>query len=477
ILAMMPIDNKGNEKDKEALLKSSIDKGEVPIFVQRPDELNYSSDSLFFDCGLYILEDCGNIDLSMLFLEESINHSTIPDLGPILPEITTISPPQPQQPESNPLLLLCTIPTVINTTIKTEIPTYQSIQGQSSDRSNGTQQQSSNSVVQRTKERRKNLPLELQTITSRSPLREWIAFGRMALIRFEFQTAETILRRAVILEPRSPDAWRWLGHTYYCQNRYEDAQHCFQSALILPGGGTNDGSLLLRLGYIFYTNFDLRQSVECFLRSAAVAPQCAAYLGAGVSLMRSNLSRFAEQCFSEANFLDPYNADCWGYLCLFCLQTEREDEAQTSFEQALRCNLENSELLGEIASQFQLNSQLRQAELACRTAISAADQNHAKQSEIEKKKIQQEEDERGIQKKQDITTSGKQETLDTITVPRVRRVLGDVLFAQTDYEGALKYYNEALSVLSQTPNEDQNDIAEREHTLRQKQLCEEKIGK
>lgn len=35
ILAMMPIDNKGNEKDKEALLKSSIDKGEginsIPI--------------------------------------------------------------------------------------------------------------------------------------------------------------------------------------------------------------------------------------------------------------------------------------------------------------------------------------------------------------------------------------------------------------------------------------------------------------
>jgi Flp pilus assembly protein TadD len=35
----------------------------------------------------------------------------------------------------------------------------------------------------------------------------------------------------------------------------------------------------------------------------------------------------AEQALAEANFLNPYNSDVWGYLTLLCLENDRVEEA------------------------------------------------------------------------------------------------------------------------------------------------------
>lgn len=44
----------------------------------------------------------------------------------------------------------------------------------------------------------------------------------------------------------------------------------------------------------------------------------------------------AEAAFVEGNILDPWNFKVWAYLALVCLRTNRMEEAEFSFYQAIQ---------------------------------------------------------------------------------------------------------------------------------------------
>lgn len=78
------------------------------------------------------------------------------------------------------------------------------------------------------------------------------------------------------------------------------------------------GNLLLREGKVRDALGVFTLGIECW--------NCGLmWLGAGIAYFRMGEYEAAEECLNESNIRNPLNPRTWGYLCLLCIRTRREE--------------------------------------------------------------------------------------------------------------------------------------------------------
>eukprot|EP00656_Telonema_subtile_P031308 TRINITY_DN34276_c0_g1_i1.p1 TRINITY_DN34276_c0_g1~~TRINITY_DN34276_c0_g1_i1.p1 ORF type:complete len:159 (+),score=21.34 TRINITY_DN34276_c0_g1_i1:375-851(+) len=76
------------------------------------------------------------------------------------------------------------------------------------------------------------------------------------------------------------------------------------------------------------------------------------WLGAGIAYYRLDDMSRAEQALNEANVHNNLNPKTWGYLSLMCLRQRREDDAEMSYNQAVKLGLADSGLIAELGTAY-----------------------------------------------------------------------------------------------------------------------------
>ncbi|KAK2964275.1 hypothetical protein BLNAU_806 [Blattamonas nauphoetae] len=374
---------RGDTEPDPVITLQSMNK--IPSFGRR-NVLTFSPSSLLFDSALALFEQVGDITLSSALLNDARTAESV-NIVPPTAEILSITPP-PQH------LLTQSLHSTHSTPLSIQIPTL---------------------------------------------------LGIISLARNDFGEAELILRKTLMDHNDAVDAWRWLGHSYFCLDRNDEALHCYVASILLPRGDV-DASLFLRMGLLFHFTNSEEHAAQSYLHSALLLPSSAAFLGAGVAYLRLQHFENAELCLSEANFLNPWSSDTWGFLCVLCLEKERNDEAAWAFNVAKKNSISNFELLGEIASYFLRNLQLDEAEEACQLAL----------AECERKSAEDESE------------------MTQLMHIQICRLYGDVLYARSEWITALTMYQQCFSALSSFAHPSSDILS---HIVQQYAECLSKLGR
>jgi tetratricopeptide (TPR) repeat protein len=167
-------------------------------------------------------------------------------------------------------------------------------------------------------------------------------------------------------------AYSILGHVYYDQNRFADAQRAYETYLEWEPS-TLDPLALWRLGEIYLDQQNFQRLHEVYIELSAVSPCASSWLGVGVACIGLDLYDDAQRALQQANKLDRTNARVWGYLTLVCLLTEKVPQAKQVFGQALKLNMSDATLLRNISRLFLQRGLLDHAETAIQRSLMVED--------------------------------------------------------------------------------------------------------
>ena len=178
------------------------------------------------------------------------------------------------------------------------------------------------------------------------------------------------------------EGWLIKGHCLWAQGDVDGAIQAYQAALPrLEMSAAEDAPqeiglyalyILLAQAYIKKGgDACLKAAKEVSLRASKSVPSASTWLYAGIAALRLGELDEAEEALSEANILDNMNPEVWGQLTLLCLRTvpERRAEADQSFAQAVKLNLENADTLAAIGVAYKKSGRLQPAESALRRAL------------------------------------------------------------------------------------------------------------
>lgn len=189
---------------------------------------------------------------------------------------------------------------------------------------------------------------ELVAANGEPGARYYVLLGRLKIQQKSFIGAEENLKQAVMLKHQNPDAWGLMGHLYYLTSRTEEAQDCYERTLAYTTEASDMHAIYLRLASIYLEKGEFDKAKTTFLKACIRSPSCVSWLGVGIACYRLEDLAEAEDALSEANILNNKDAEVWAYLSLVCLQTGRQLEAEQSYKYALKLNLQDKNLLGEI---------------------------------------------------------------------------------------------------------------------------------
>lgn len=189
---------------------------------------------------------------------------------------------------------------------------------------------------------------ELVAANGEPGARYYVLLGRLKIQQKSFIEAEENLKRAVVLKHQNPDAWSLMGHLCYLTSRIEEAQDCYERTLAYTTEASDMHAIYLRLASIYLGKGEFDKAKATFLKACIRSPSSISWLGAGIACYRLGNLAEAEDALSEANILNNKDAEVWAYLSLVCLQTGRQLEAEQSYKYALKLNLQDDNLLGEI---------------------------------------------------------------------------------------------------------------------------------
>lgn len=108
----------------------------------------------------------------------------------------------------------------------------------------------------------------------------------------------------------------------------------------------------LEVGRAYFKLGELDNARKSYLQGCTVKPTSPSFwLEAGITYYHMGDLKHAELALVEGNVLDVQNFQIWAYLTLVCLRMGRDEEAENSFQQSLKTNMD-PDLLATIADHF-----------------------------------------------------------------------------------------------------------------------------
>jgi tetratricopeptide (TPR) repeat protein len=153
------------------------------------------------------------------------------------------------------------------------------------------------------------------------------------------------------------------------ENKGVEAEVHYERALrVKPEGAT--GGVYVRLGNIYMTLGRYKEAKDTFIIGVRVWCCGLTWMGVGIAYYRMDDYIHAEQALNESNILNNQNPKTWAYLCLCCLKTRRDEEADFALNQALKLHLGDVDLLCEIGVEQQSLGRLKLCEGIFRKCVS-----------------------------------------------------------------------------------------------------------
>jgi tetratricopeptide (TPR) repeat protein len=179
-------------------------------------------------------------------------------------------------------------------------------------------------------------------------LRYYIALATLHLQTHNMEAAEESVQAALQIDYQNPDGWAILGHIKYLLGDMETAKNAYQRTLSFVADASEMHSIYLRLASIYLQDGQFRNARDTFLMACKRSPSCVSWLGVGIACYRLGEYSDAEDALTEANILNNLDPEVWAYLCLVCLQTSRQVEAEQAYKYTIKLNLQDDDLLTEI---------------------------------------------------------------------------------------------------------------------------------
>lgn len=105
----------------------------------------------------------------------------------------------------------------------------------------------------------------------------------------------------------------------FLSDKFYECEDTFFKAMKLKG--QKNFSIYLRLGEVYLKRKAWGDAKAIFAKACELKNNSPlAWLGLGISSLRSGDYKEAEEALSQSNIYDPLNYRAWGYLALLCLK-------------------------------------------------------------------------------------------------------------------------------------------------------------
>ena len=172
--------------------------------------------------------------------------------------------------------------------------------------------------------------------------------ARLALAKVDTLDLLLHAKRAIALNIENVQAWEILSHAQYLMRDTTGARESYERTLASVGEMLNPHLVYLHLASIYLEEQSFRKSKDMFLHGCRHSPSALTWLGVGISCYRLEELGEAEEALAEANILNNLEPEIWAYLCMVCLKTGRQAEAEQTYRYAMKCGLNDSHILHEI---------------------------------------------------------------------------------------------------------------------------------
>ncbi|KAI6645782.1 hypothetical protein LOD99_13045 [Oopsacas minuta] len=172
--------------------------------------------------------------------------------------------------------------------------------------------------------------------------------ARLALAKGDTMDLLLHAKRAIALDIENVQAWEIFSHAQYLMRDTAGAIKSYERTLASTGELLDPHLVYLRLASIYLEEDNYTKSKEMFLHGCRHSPSALTWLGVGISCYRMQELGEAEEALAEANILNNLEPEIWAYLCMVCLRTGRQAEAEQTYRYALKCGLNDTRLIHEI---------------------------------------------------------------------------------------------------------------------------------
>uniref|UniRef100_H0WMX0 Cilia and flagella associated protein 70 n=1 Tax=Otolemur garnettii TaxID=30611 RepID=H0WMX0_OTOGA len=176
----------------------------------------------------------------------------------------------------------------------------------------------------------------------------YLVLAQTHLLKKDFEKAEEYLQQAAQMDYLNPNVWGVKGHLYFLSGNHAEAKACYERTISFVVDASEMHFIFLRLGLIYLEEKEYEKAKKTYLQACKRSPSCLTWLGLGIACYRLEELTEAEDALSEANALNNYNAEVWGYLALVCLKAGRQLEAEQAYKYTIKLKLKNEALLAEI---------------------------------------------------------------------------------------------------------------------------------
>ena len=145
------------------------------------------------------------------------------------------------------------------------------------------------------------------------------------------------------------------GHAYYYKKNYEEAEQSYIKAIrFKPQEKQFDLEMMVKLGNVYIKNekwYEAKVVYKQILRNSVEHSFAWRFLG--FTLTKLGEYDEAEKALTQANLLDVENPLIWAYLTIFCIYTNRKNQALQCLNELNKVNFNDKDILIEIAKMFE----------------------------------------------------------------------------------------------------------------------------
>ena len=172
--------------------------------------------------------------------------------------------------------------------------------------------------------------------------------ARLALAKSDTIDLLMHTKRAIALNIENIHAWELFSHAQYLMRDISGARGSYERTLASVGELLDPHLVYLRLASIYLEEQSYKKARDIFLHGCRHSPSALTWLGVGISCYRLQELGEAEEALAEANILNNLEPEIWAYLCMVCLKTGRQAEAEQTYRYAMKCGLNDSRIFQEI---------------------------------------------------------------------------------------------------------------------------------